>query len=176
MITFFQSMRIHYVGFSITDEITKSSHKKRTKHMIAENALPSWKLGRIFFNIIGVFGCLLYLVLVNAFLVVMRQNPDAHASLLTELFFILQYVVFASGLPPLFLAVYFFFFKKAKRDQLVGAAWVGFFFIVHFYVVAAMAHGSAWIYVPLMVIELLGALTVIQRHKRQADLLEGEAS
>jgi hypothetical protein len=106
-------------------------------------------------------GALLYALLFYNSRVEWEQNLSIHESWLTEIWFVIADVIFASGLPPMLLTIYFWVLGKAPRDWLAGFAFVPLFIFVHYVVAVFMAHSSPFIYVPMMAVELLSAIAVI---------------
>ena len=112
-------------------------------------------------------GALLYVLLFYNSRVEWEQNLTIHESWLTEIWFVIADVIFASGLPPMLLTIYFWVLRKNPRDWLAGFAFVPLFIFVHYVVAVFMAHSSPLVYVPMMAVELLSAVAVIWYWQRK---------
>ncbi len=111
--------------------------------------------------IFAFFGILLFVVLLFDSRVEWEQNTAIHQSWLTEVWFVIVHLIFASGLPPLILTVYFWVLGKTSRDWRAGFAFVPIFVFTHYVVTVFMAHSSPVVYVPMMGVELLSVAAVI---------------
>lgn len=111
--------------------------------------------------IFALLGALVYVYMLYDWHVQWRQDLTIHESWLTEIWFVIGYVIFASGLPPMLMVVNFWVLGKRPRDWLAGFAFVPIFIFVHYVVAVFMAHSSPFVYVPMMAFELLTAIAVI---------------
>ncbi len=117
---------------------------------------------RVVSLVFAMLGVLLYALLFYNWRVEWEQNLTIHESWLTEIWFVIGYVIFASGLPPMLLALYFWVLREEARDWLAGFVFVPIFIVVHYVVSVFMAHSSPFVYVPMMAVELLGGIAVIR--------------
>lgn len=109
----------------------------------------------------ALLGALVYVYMLYDWHIQWQQDLTIHESWLTEVWFILGYVIFASGLPPMLLTIYFWVLGKNPRDWLAGFVFVPLFIFVHYVVAVFMAHSSPLVYVPMMAVELLSVVAVI---------------
>lgn len=86
-----------------------------------------------------------------------QQNQSIHESVSTEVLFIISDVIFASGLAPMLLVIYFLVLGKTERDWGLGMLFVFLSIPVHFYVTGVAAHTTPNIYIPFQ----LGELAVV---------------
>jgi hypothetical protein len=124
------------------------------------------KYERILLNIIARLvafcGIMLYGFMLFGAYIQWGQNSTIHESLFTQIFYIIDFGIFISGLPPMLLVVYFLVLGKTSKDFGMGLLFVFGSIFIHFYVVGFSAHGSpAYIYIPLHFLELTLVLGLI---------------
>jgi hypothetical protein len=111
--------------------------------------------------IFALLGALLYIFFLYDTHIQWRQDLSIHESWLTEVWFVISIGIFASGLPPMLLVVYFWVLGEKPRDWRAGFVFVPIFIFSHYVVAVFMAHSSPMVYVPMMAVELLSAIAVI---------------
>ena len=102
------------------------------------------------------YGFMLYLAYIQ-----WSQNEFAHESWGVEIFYVLDFGVFGSGLPPLMLAIYFLWLGKTVKDLVCGFVFVLLSIIIHYYISGWAAHSEPVIYVPMQFIELAAVIALI---------------
>ena len=120
-------------------------------------------------RLLSVLGIFVYGLFLYLWSIEWRQNTEIHLTVGSEVKFILSDVIFASGLPPLLLTIYFLLLGKTKQELGVGIMAVVISIPVHFVVTVFAAHSDAWFYLPMQLAELLAALALIfywHRHWR----------
>lgn len=121
---------------------------------------------RIVTLLTAALGVLLYGVLIFFSSLDWRQVPYFHSTLLIAVRFVLVDTIFGSGFPPLLIALYFFLRCNTPREWGIGTAWLAIFIFGHYVTVVFMTHSVWTIYMPMILIELVGAAFVIWRHER----------
>ncbi len=106
-------------------------------------------------------GALLYAFMVYIWTIEWRQSGISEQSYLEKIWFLVENVIFVSGLPPLLIAIYFLLLRKSTTDKLYGFLFVGFFIVAHYFTSAFAAHTPASIHVPIQLTELLAVVGLI---------------
>lgn len=110
---------------------------------------------------VAVIGFVVYGFFAYDWTIEWQQNQDLHGSLLAEIFFVVDHVVFVSGLPPMLLIIYFLIMGKTVKGWSMGLVFVFLSIPVHFYVAGIAAHTEPAIYVPMQLAELAAAIGLI---------------
>jgi len=76
-------------------------------------------------------------------------------------------VIFSSGLPPIMITIYFFLRCTQPAEWLAGLGWLCLFVFTQYVAVIFLAHASAVIYAPIMVVDLVAAIAVISIWERR---------
>jgi heme/copper-type cytochrome/quinol oxidase subunit 4 len=111
------------------------------------------------------YGDTIFLSIIN-----WRQVPSSHSSLLLAVRYILVDTIFGAGLPPLLITLYFFLRCNTPRAWGIGLGWLVLFIFGHFVTVVFITHSTWPIYMPMVLVELFGAIFVIWRHERWRSL------
>lgn len=128
------------------------------------------KIFRVSVLLVSIIGFLIYGYLMYSWTVEWNQNQSIHESLFTKAFFIVDTVIFISGLPPMLLVVYFLVFGKNPKDWGLGLLFVAISIPIHFYVVGVTAHTEPMQHIPIQLIELaivVGLIIYWQKKKRK---------
>lgn len=133
------------------------------------DSMPT-KVFRVLVLLVALFGFLVYGYMMYGWTVEWHQNQSIHESLFTQLFFIVDTVIFISGLPPMLLVVYFLVLGKNTKDWAMGLLFVAISIPVHFYVAGVTAHTEPIQYIPIQLGELaivIGLIIYWRKKKRQ---------
>lgn len=118
-------------------------------------------------RLVAVIGVLLYGFMLYLAYIQWGQNEFIHESLGSEIFFVLDFGIFGSGLPPLMLTIYFLLLGKTLRDWGLGFVFVLLSILIHYYVSGWAAHSEPVIYVPMQLAELAAVIgLIVYWHKK----------
>ncbi len=118
-------------------------------------------------RLVAIIGVLLYGFMLYLAYIQWGQNGFIHESLRSEIFYVLDFGVFGSGLPPLILTIYFLWLGRTVKDWVFGFAFVFLSIMVHYYVSGWAAHSEPVIYVPMQFLELVAAIgLIVYWHKK----------
>lgn len=112
-------------------------------------------------------GLLLYSELISTWTIQWRENSYIHASVWTEIDFILFDAILGSGLAPLMIALYFLGRCDRPDEWGAGAGFFVLFFFWHYICFAFLAHASWYTYQPMLLAGVAAAAFVIFRWERE---------
>jgi hypothetical protein len=96
-----------------------------------------------------------------------------HQTFYEQLFNFLFLDITLTGTPLMLLVVYFLMIGTTEEDWMQGVSLVLVGLPLHFIVILATAHGTWYVYIPMQIVELMIAITLIyQRHKTKLEELE----
>jgi len=115
----------------------------------------------------AVIGILLYGFMLYLAYIQWKQNEFVHESLGSEIFYLMNFGIFGSGLPPLMLAIYFLWLGMTVKEWVLGFVFVFLSILVHYYVSGWAAHSEPAVYVPMQLAELAAVIgLIVYWHKK----------
>ena len=116
---------------------------------------------------VALCGFLIYGYVLYIWTIEWQQNQYIHESKSSAVLFVISDVIFASGLAPMLLVIYYLVLGKTERDWGVGMLLVFLSIPVHFYVTGVAAHTTPSVYIPFQLGELVVVIGLILHWHRK---------